>query len=174
MCENGEQPVTISRGRRRGALNLSSARSSQAEGKRDRTLEFVWQARPALPRSWADLPSSLAKTRMNHSACSTVRANSHCRAPLRLPLPPAPRIFNTAVSVAAGQLQPAGRADRDLRAHLRVVLLHAHPDVRLRVGCGQGRGAAHARQRRAAGAGPVNARSEYNRVLEYLSRYGIR
>ena len=38
---------------------------------------------------------------MSHSACETVSANSHCRAPLRLPLPPAPRIFfNTPVSVA--------------------------------------------------------------------------
>ena len=35
--------------------------------------------------------------------CYTASANSHCRAPLRLPLPPAPRIFNTPVSVAHTQ-----------------------------------------------------------------------
>ena len=40
-----------------------------------------------------------------------VSANSHCRAPLRLPLPPAARICNTQVSVGAlcGLLKAAPR-----------------------------------------------------------------
>ena len=45
---------------------------------------------------------SPSQTRMRHSVCSTVSANSHCRASLRLSLPPDARSLNTAVSVAAG------------------------------------------------------------------------
>ena len=43
------------------------------------------------------------QTRMRHCACQTVGASSHCRAPLRLPLPPAPRTVNTPVSVTQAQ-----------------------------------------------------------------------
>ena len=35
---------------------------------------------------------------MRHSACQTTSADSNCRTPLRFPLPPAPRVFNTPLS----------------------------------------------------------------------------
>ena len=66
-------------------------RSSQAN-KAAKSKE-ARQARPALPRSWVAF-SSLPPTFERHFLRGqTISANSHCRASLRLPLPPAPRMF---------------------------------------------------------------------------------
>ena len=43
------------------------------------------QARPALLRPW-DISQGPSQTRMRQCACQTISADSHCRAPLRLPL----------------------------------------------------------------------------------------
>ena len=74
----------------------------------DMTLQAVGHAglnklseRGALPRNQADGPSSTTtvsgqfSSTLPNSNQTTVSANSHCCAPLRLPLPLAPRSFNT-------------------------------------------------------------------------------
>ena len=52
------------------------------------------EARPALLRSSANFHAP-SPARMSHSACYPTSASSHCRASLRLPLPPALRSFLT-------------------------------------------------------------------------------
>ena len=55
------------------------------------------QARAVLA-SWVVLKGPGSQTRMMNSACKTASADSHCRAPLRPPLPPAlslPRILHS-------------------------------------------------------------------------------
>ena len=66
------------------------------------------QARPRLRgpvRHYHDLgsfSSTLSKLQCYIRHVKPATRNSHCRAPLRLPLPPSPRVFNTPVSAAQG------------------------------------------------------------------------
>ena len=71
-------------------------------------------ARPALPRSWVVFSSLPPIFERHFLRVQTISADSNCGAPLRLPLPPAARIFNTPVSVAAGSLSVMDSADGGL------------------------------------------------------------
>ena len=79
------------------------------------------QARPALLGSW-DAFQGPSRTRMRQSVhvLKTISADSHCRAPLRLPLPPSFAYFNIPGSVAAAPA-PRVRA-QDLGRPLRRLL----------------------------------------------------
>ena len=46
------------------------------------------EARPALPGSWDSSQGALPSSHERFCVLKTIRADSHCRAPLRLPLPP--------------------------------------------------------------------------------------
>ena len=57
--------------------------------------KFAKPARPALPRSWVAFSSLPPIFERHFLRVQPISADSNCGAPLRLPLPPAARIFNT-------------------------------------------------------------------------------